>query len=99
MGCIVLLVDLELSRSVSYNLVSLHEDTAKTKVRSITIDNEVIASVGQCKNWCMAQHVFEGLESSLLCSSPHERLVFMSKRGKRHSNLRESFNESSVVTC
>ncbi|KAJ0587152.1 hypothetical protein HanIR_Chr04g0160001 [Helianthus annuus] len=44
-GCVVLLVDLELTRRVSDNLVPLHDNTTKTKVRGITIDNEVIVSV------------------------------------------------------
>ncbi|KAJ0907279.1 hypothetical protein HanRHA438_Chr07g0297051 [Helianthus annuus] len=54
MGCIVLLVDLELTRCVSYNLVPLHKNATKTKVGSITVDNEVVASIGQCKNWSVA---------------------------------------------
>ncbi|MFS7913715.1 hypothetical protein Hanom_Chr02g00144891 [Helianthus anomalus] len=97
MGCIVLLVDFELTRCVGYNLVSLHENTAETKVRSITVDNEVVASVGQRKNWSVAQHMLEGSKGSLLCISPHKRLVLMSKRGKWHNDLGESFNESSII--
>ena len=72
MGCIVLLVDLELTRCVGYNLVSLHEDTAETKVRSITLDNEVVASVGQRKNRSVAQHVLEGLKT-VSCAFPHTK--------------------------
>ncbi|KAJ0456920.1 hypothetical protein HanIR_Chr15g0767971 [Helianthus annuus] len=97
MGCIVLLVDLELTRCVGYNLVSLHENTAETKVRSITVDNEVVAFVGQCKNRCVAQHMFKGLKGSLLCVSPHKRLVLMGKSGERHIDLGEAFNESSII--
>ncbi|MFS7936240.1 hypothetical protein Hanom_Chr05g00413201 [Helianthus anomalus] len=97
MGCIVLLVDLELTRCVSYNLVPLHEYTAKTKVRRIIADNEVIASVGQCEYRSIAKHILEGLKGRLLCSSPHKRLVFMGKSSNRHSDLGESFNKSSII--
>ncbi|MFS7903493.1 hypothetical protein Hanom_Chr01g00024701 [Helianthus anomalus] len=99
MGCIVLLVDLEMSGCVSYNLVPLHENTTKTKVRSITIDNEVVVSVGQSENRSIAKHLLEGLKGRLLRSSPHKRLVFMSKSGKRHSDFRESFDKSSIIAC
>ncbi|MFS7957410.1 hypothetical protein Hanom_Chr07g00666041 [Helianthus anomalus] len=60
MGCIVLLVDFELTRRVSYNIVSLHKNTTKTKVGSITIDNEVIVSIGKCENRSIAKHVLVG---------------------------------------
>ncbi|MFS7976320.1 hypothetical protein Hanom_Chr10g00891121 [Helianthus anomalus] len=97
MCCIVLLVDFELTRCVSYNLVPLHKNTTKTEVRSITIDNEVVASVGQCENRSIAKHTLEGLKGRLLCGSPHKRLVFMGKSGKRHSDLGESFYKSSII--
>ena len=97
MGGIVLLVDFELTRCVSYNLVSMHENTTKTKVGSITIDNEVVVSVGQCENRSIAKHMFEGLKSRLLFGSPNKRLVFMSKGGKRHNDFRESFDKSSII--
>ncbi|MFS8007016.1 hypothetical protein Hanom_Chr14g01255981 [Helianthus anomalus] len=88
MGCIVLLMDLELTRCVSYNLVPLHENTTKTKVRSITIDNEAAVSFWQSKNRSIAKHLLEGLKGRLLRSSPHKRLVLMSKSGKWHNDFR-----------
>ncbi|MFS7977456.1 hypothetical protein Hanom_Chr10g00904171 [Helianthus anomalus] len=99
MGCIVLLVDFELTRRVSYNLVPLHKNAAKTKVGSITIDNEVVVSVGQSENRSLAKHLLESLEGRLLCSSPHKRLVLMGKGSKRHSDFRESFDKSPVIAC
>ncbi|MFS7963839.1 hypothetical protein Hanom_Chr08g00743021 [Helianthus anomalus] len=97
MGCIVLLMDFELTRRVSYNLVPLHKNTTKTKVGSITMDNEVVISVGQCEYRSIAKHVLKGLKGRLLFVSPNKRLVFMGKSGKRHSDLGESFDKSSVV--
>ena len=46
MGCVVLLVDFELSRCVSYDLVPLHEYATKTEVGSIIVDNEIVVSIG-----------------------------------------------------
>ncbi|MFS8011324.1 hypothetical protein Hanom_Chr14g01307721 [Helianthus anomalus] len=97
MGCVVPLVYFELSRCVSYNLVSLHKNTTETEVGSITIDNEVVVSVGQCENRSIAKHMLEGLKSRLLFGSPNKRLVFMGKSGKRHFDLRESFDKSSII--
>ncbi|MFS7956304.1 hypothetical protein Hanom_Chr07g00653061 [Helianthus anomalus] len=97
MGFIVLLVDFELARCVSYNLVPLYKNTTKTKVGSITIDNEVVVFVGQCENGSIAKHVLKGLKGKLLFGSPNKRLVFMSKSGKRHNDFRESFDKSSIV--
>ncbi|MFS7955755.1 hypothetical protein Hanom_Chr07g00646321 [Helianthus anomalus] len=97
MGCIVLLVDFELTRRVCYNLVPLHKNTTKTEVGSIKIDNEVFVPVGQCEDRSIAKHVLEGLESRLLFGSPNKRLIFMCKSGKRHNYFRESFDKSSII--
>ncbi|MFS7889244.1 hypothetical protein Hanom_Chr00s000003g01604651 [Helianthus anomalus] len=97
MSCIILLVDFELSRRVSYNLFPLHKNATKTKVRGITIDNEVVVSVGQNENRSIAKHLLESLEGRLLCSSPHKKLVLIGKSSKRHNDFGESFDKSSII--
>ena len=97
MGCIVLLVDLDLTRRVGDNLVLLYENTTKTEVRSITIDNETTVRIEQRENRSIAELALKGLKSRLLFSSPNKRPVFMGKSGKRHGDLRESFDKSSII--
>ncbi|KAJ0458716.1 hypothetical protein HanHA89_Chr16g0640971 [Helianthus annuus] len=45
----------------------------------------------------IAKLMLEGLESRLLFSSPNKRPIFMRKNSKRHSDLGESLDKSSII--
>ena len=69
-GRIISLVRLQLSRSISHHMASLHQHCSHTCDRSITIDHEILNTLWQGKDRSLAQSLPESLERRLLLRPP-----------------------------
>ncbi|MFS7976364.1 hypothetical protein Hanom_Chr10g00891611 [Helianthus anomalus] len=94
---IILLVNLQLSRSISYQIVALHQHTSKTLNRSVTIDHKIFCTIWWGQNRCTAEFLFQQLESILLFRSPRIHNTFLCQRGKRLRDLREILDKFAII--
>ncbi|MFS7968528.1 hypothetical protein Hanom_Chr09g00798561 [Helianthus anomalus] len=86
-GSIIFLVYFELTRGVSDDFVSLHEDATKTTIRGITIHHEIIIPIRESEDRSVAKQLLESLKRFILLRTPSKRFILLSQRGERNGDL------------
>src|SRR3954471_24031296 len=98
MSGVVLLVGLQLARSISHNSLLLHQNSTESLKGSIT-ENFIRLGFIRSQNWSSDEFLLEGVESHVTLRRPDVLDTLLEEVGKRLGNLGEILNESSAIAC
>src|SRR3954470_24551088 len=96
---VVLLVGLQLARSISHNSLLLHQNSTESLKGSITENFIRLGFIRRSQNWSSDEFLLEGVERNVTLRRPDVLCMLLEEVGKRLCNLGEILNESSAIAC
>ena len=99
MSGIVILLLLQLSWLITYHMVVLYKDSSKPFFACIGTYHKIFLWICNFQYWCTSENILQPLEAFFTLRSPFELHPLLLQRSDGMCNLRESFNESPVVSC
>jgi exonuclease III len=97
MSGVVLFMRSQLIWGVHNHATFLHEDTAKSNVRCITVNIERLYEVRLCQHMRCSQQLLQGSKRFITLSIPDKFLLFLQKISDGFGNFEKVRNKSAIV--